>query len=42
MSLSGAPHAVDPKKHNVPTVETITTIPSGEFFMLFTPYAEKT
>jgi len=42
MSLSVVPHAVEPKKHNFPTVEAIATVPSGECFMPSTPGAEKT
>ena len=32
MSLGVAPHAVEPKKHSVPTVETTATVPSGKCF----------
>jgi hypothetical protein len=33
MSLGVVPHAVEPKKRSVPTVETTATVPSGECFL---------
>ena len=42
MSLGVVPHAVEPKKRSVPTVETTATVPSGECFVPSTPGVEKT
>ena len=42
MSLGVVPHAVEPKKHSVPTVETTATVPGGECFVPSTPGVEKT
>jgi len=41
MSLGVVPHAVEPKKHSVPTVETTATVPGGECFVPSTPGVEK-
>jgi len=41
MSQSVAPHAAEPKKHSVPTVETSVTVPSGECFVPSTPGVRK-
>jgi len=42
MSLGVVPHAVEPKKHSVPAVETTATVPGGECFVPSTPGVEKT
>ena len=42
MSLSVVPHAVEPTKRGVPTVETTATIPSGECFVPSMPDVGKT
>jgi len=34
MSLGVVPHAVEPKKHSVPTVETMATVPGDECLSL--------
>jgi len=42
MSLGVVPHAVEPKKHSVPTAETTALVPGGERFVPSTPGVEKT
>jgi len=42
MSLSVVPHAVEPTKHSVPTMETTATVPSGKCFLPSTPSVGKT
>ena len=41
MSLSVVPHAVEPTKRSVPTVEVTATVPSGKCFLPST-YAANT
>ena len=41
MSLGVVPHAVEPKKHSVPTVATTATVPSGKCFVPATPGVDK-
>ena len=42
MSLGVVPHAAEPKKHSIPTVETTATVPGGDRFVTSTPNVEKT
>ena len=42
MSLGVVPHAVEQKKHSVPTAETTAPVPGGERFVPSTPGVGKT
>ena len=42
MSLGVVPHAVEPKRHSVPTMETTATVPGSKCFVPSTLGVEKT